>query len=87
MDRNMDNKQKIRLGMYVTGIAIVILSRITTLIEYNIAMTIASFLLSLTLFIDAYNYYQKNRKIRMAFCLFFALLLIVLLIYLWMFMI
>lgn len=81
----MNNIQRLRLGLYTTGILIVILSRVTTFIEYNVAMSIASFILSVTLCIDAYVFLENKKKFRAGLCIFFSVLVLLLLIYLWIF--
>ena len=81
----MNNIQKLRLGLYISGILIVILSRITIFVDYNVAMSIASLILSLTLYIDAYVFWQNKKKYRSGLCVFFSVIVLLLLIYLWMF--
>jgi len=81
----MNNTQRLRFSLYILAIVIVILSRITTVVDYNIAMSIASLILAITLCVDAYVFAQERKKIKTGLCLFFSLLILLALIYLWMF--
>lgn len=80
MEWNRDLRLKVYYLLYVIGVALVVISRVTTWIEYNLAMSIATAILAITFIIDVvYALHQKNMKKAIVYSLL-TLLLIALLI-------
>lgn len=84
MATKLQNTKNIRFVLYIAGVVIAVMSRVSTIIEYNLAMTIACLLLVVAFLMEAVIAYQEGRKVQTAIYVIISAIILFLLGYLWM---